>query len=201
MLAALVLHTWVSVSEVISNAATALALLIGGIWGYRRFFRERTRWPRADLALTVTQRHLDPQTVLVNVKIGIRNDGRGLMELTKVRVDLHHVLPLESEMREKIDVCSHPEDSRVEAAWPLIKRLKRIWEAERPELEPGESDAYGFDFFVPATTETAFLYAYVDNLAKKGGKRELGWSLTEYVDIDSPAPAGFWTSLWDKTTR
>jgi hypothetical protein len=137
------------------------------------------------------------------------------MELAKIRVDLHHVLPLESEMREKIDACAHFQEDGVEASWRLIKRHKQVWDSsspiwpvrvfakvpKRPELEPGESDTYGFDFFIPATTETAFVYAYVDNLAKKGGKRELGWSLTEYFDIDASAPVGCWASLRRKANR
>jgi len=213
--AAIVLPTWVSASEVIANAATAAAVFIGGLWAYRRFFRERTRWPRADLTLTVTQRRLDPRTILANVKVTIRNDGRGLMELAKIRVDLHHVLPLESEMREKIDAYAHFQENGVEASWRLIKRHKQVWGSsppiwpvrvftktpKRPELEPGESDTYGFDFFIPATTEAAFVYAYVGNLAKKGGKHELGWSLTEYFDINTPAPAGCWASMRRKANR
>lgn len=73
------------VSDVVSNAATALAIVIGASWAYWRFLRERTHWPRATVSVQFTESHLDSSMTLLAVKLIVVNEGRGLMRLTDLR--------------------------------------------------------------------------------------------------------------------
>lgn len=192
------LETWTGISEIFSNAITGAAVIVGAIWAYWRFVRERTRWPRAEVDIYFTQRSLGESTILLNVKVKVKNDGRGLMELTKLRLDLHRVLPLGGEMRGKIERGKQFEPGSVEANWPLIGQLVRDWENGTAELEPGETDEFGFDFFLGTEIETVFLYVYLDNVAKKRGNRALGWVVTELHDIEIEKPRGLWALLFGK---
>jgi hypothetical protein len=192
------LETWTGISEIFSNAITGAALIVGAIWAYWRFVRERTRWPRAEIDIRFTQRSLGEGTVLLNVKVKVKNEGRGLMELTKLRLDLHRVLRLGEEMRRKIECGTQFEADSVEANWPLIGQQVCDWEDGTAELEPGETDEIGFDFFLNSETETIFLYVYLDNVAKKRGNRALGWAVTELYDIEVNKPQGLWASLFGK---
>jgi hypothetical protein len=184
-------------SDVLANAATVVAILIGAGWAYWRFLRERTRWPRAALALEFTERRLDDATVFLAVKLHVTNEGRGLMRLTELRWDLHRVLPLDAVMRGKLHDGGVYHQSGVEADWPLIDQRTRSWSNdERPELEPGESDEYCCDFFVSASEQTVFLYAYLENEKKKRGNRKLGWTATAFRDMaQQPSSWGGLTSL------
>jgi hypothetical protein len=180
------------VSDVVSNAVTALAIVIGAAWAYWRFLRERTRWPRAALSLQFTESRLDSSVTLLAVKLIVTNEGRGLMRLTDLRIDLYRVRPLDSEMRARIaGGCAHS-NSGTDVDWPRIEQRSRKWEKqERPELEPGESDEYCCDFFLDPAEETVFLYAYLRN--KKKGKfrrRELGWPVTAIHDLEHPPKRG-----------
>ncbi|HKI67417.1 MAG TPA: hypothetical protein VJ989_09140 [Solirubrobacterales bacterium] len=182
------------VSDLVSSALTALAIVVGAIWAYWRFLRERTRWPRATLSLQFTERPLDSSTILLAGKLTVTNEGRGLMRLTDLRFDLHRIRPLDAEMQAKITAgCAHG-SSGIDADWPLIEQRPRKWEKpERPELEPGESDEYDCDFFLDPAEETVFLYAYLRN--EKKGKvrhRELGWQATAIYELSTNQGGAVW---------
>jgi hypothetical protein len=175
---------WSTVSDVVSNFATVAALLVGGAWAYIAFVRERTRWPRAEVALSFSERRLDGEFVLVNVGVQIKNEGRGLMQLTRIRVDLRRVLPLDDDMPAKIRAGDQYGDNGVQTQWPEIKKHERI-PSGRIELEPGEAAEFGFDFFIDPTTEVVQAYAFVQNVAKEHGKHPLGWGVTALHDIQA----------------
>jgi hypothetical protein len=174
-------------SDILTNVATAGAIVVGAAWAYWRFLRERTRWPRAALALEFTERRLNDSTVLLAVKLRLTNQGRGLMKLTDLRFDLYRVRPLNRDMRGKIDRSQQYNQSGLETAWPLIDQHTRSWQKkERPELEPGESDEFSADFFLDPSEQTVFLYTYLENVKKKRRfrRRKLGWPATAFLDLD-----------------
>lgn len=177
------LNDWSTGSDIAANVATAIALLVGGLWAYMRFVRERSRWPQADVELAFTQHRLNKEFVLVNVAVQIRNSGHGLMQLARLRLDLYRVTPLDKEMPKKIRAGDQYEKTGAEAMWPEIKQLERTWQGQKAELEPGESDDFGFDFFVDPSTEVVLAYAFVENVKKRRGRRSLGWFATAFHDM------------------
>jgi len=180
----LVLHNWETVSQILSNAVTAAAIVVGAVWAYWRFVRERTRWPRAEIDLQVAYRRLDPDHAVLQVKLKLRNRGRGLMKLRALRVYLQRVRPLRAGMRASIAEGKAFNKTGVEANWPLIEEHERVWpDAERPELEPEEGEELTLDFFISPMEEVVFVYGYLENEKKKRGRRELGWSVSTLYDI------------------
>jgi hypothetical protein len=177
------LNDWNTVSDIGANAVTAAALIAGGVWAYWRFVRERTRWPRADVELVFTQHRLDDEFTLLNVGIRIKNAGRGLMQLTRLRVNLYRIRPLDTEMPKKIRAGDQYEKNGAEAMWPEIKQLERTWPGQKAELEPEENDKFDFDFFVDPSTEAVLAYAFVENVKKRHGRRSLGWFATAFHDM------------------
>lgn len=174
------LEGWEHLSSVVSNMATAFAIGGGAIWAYFRYVRERTRWPRAEVELLFDERDLGEQVNLLNVKVRVKNAGRGLMELNRLRVDLRQVRPLDPRTLGEIKAGERYGANLVETDWLPIAHLERKWSDKKGELEPGEVDDFGFDFFPDTTTEVVLIYAFLENVAKKGGRRPLGWGIREF---------------------
>jgi hypothetical protein len=173
------------VSDVASNVITIGAVVFGGIWGWRVYFRERTRWPKATLELVLYHRELSPEQTLLHVKVKIHNTGRGLMELTRIRADILQVLPLASTIGEL--ECGYLDPTTREGGtnWEPFAEGEQFLQAEEAEIEPGENDEFGFDFVAPASFETVHVYVYIENFMKRG--RKLGWCVTNYYDLAGAA--------------
>jgi hypothetical protein len=183
------LETVKLVSDVVSNVATIGGVAIGGWWTYRTFIRERTRWPKANLELAMSHRELTADQTLLHIKVKIHNAGRGLMTLTKLRVDVRQVLPLTDKSAEDLQKGSLIKRGKWRAKWPIRAEDEHIclWgpgeeQEVEPRIEPGENDELGNDFLVPSTWEMVYVYVYVTNAALKG-RDELGWTVTSYYNL------------------
>jgi hypothetical protein len=184
------LETVKTVSDVASNAATIIAIVVGAIWGYWAFLRERTRWPKATLELVISHRELTAEKALLHTKVKVHNAGRGLMKLSRIRIDAYQVRPLAEESKEALDRGELVPKDEHRANWNLLERVTLRWDEEQckdcaPEIEPGENDEYIGDFVVPSNLETVFVYVYVKNVARKRGN--LGWPVTNYYDLKGQA--------------
>lgn len=177
--------SWKTITDIAANAATVMAIAVGGMWAYWRFVRERTRWPRAQLELVVTHRGLTGEHTLLNVMVRLRNAGTGLMRLTGLRTYVYRVLPLSEDERSRVARGELVPAGEVEAEWPCIAKARRRWAPDRgPQIEPGEGDEYRHDFVIDSDVETAFVYVYVENERRARGSRELGWQATSLYDVD-----------------
>jgi hypothetical protein len=174
-----------NLTDITRNILAAAAIVVGAIWAYHRFVRERTRWPRATLNLEFTDRLLDDSRRLLSVKLHVTNEGLGLMRLTQIRFDIFRVLPYGDEMRVNVTAgCAHLGHS-LEADWPCISSREYTWpKKEKPEIEPRESDEFVCDFFIEPSEDFVFLYAYIDN-EKKGRirQRSLGWRASAFHQL------------------
>ncbi len=202
LLAAWSVEDWKNTSDIASNVITAGAVIAGAVWAYWRFVRERTRWPRAEVELVFEERVLDAKTLFLNVVVKVKNEGRGRMDLSELRVDVYKVRPLGEEMRKAIDCGSEFEAGAVEATWPLLDQHIKDCSGGKAELEPGETGEFVFDFFLDPGVETVSVYAYLANVTKsKHGRwrwsepRKLGWPLTRLHDIETKHENGFWAAL------
>ena len=184
------LETVKTFSDIASNVATITAIVIGGIWSYRSFFRERVHWPKATVELVMSHRELTSEWSLLNVKVKVHNTGKGLMKLTSLRVDVYQVLPLtEEKHKELVDQTLKPKDG-VGAKWQPLQQAMARWGQNsqkcEPELRPDENEEFGNDFIVPAVLETVYVYVYIANEAKRS-RRNLGWTVTSYYDLKGKA--------------
>lgn len=186
------LETVKTFSDVASNVFTVGAILVGAGWTYWAFLRERTRWPKATVELILTHRELSAEHTLLNAKVKIHNAGRGLMKLTRIRVDISQVLPLSGKDQKKLAAdCLKPKNE-TRANWRFLDGARSLWGDQpgaspepEPEIEPEENDEFGYDFIVPSTLETVYLYVYIENAKKRG--RKLGWCVTNYYDLEGKA--------------
>ncbi|MEA2361856.1 MAG: hypothetical protein QOD71_1001 [Thermoleophilaceae bacterium] len=204
------LGDWKTVSDIASNVVTAVAVAVGASWAYWRFVRERTRWPRAELELVVTHREMTVEHTLLNATVKIKNVGAGLMKLSGIRAYVYRILPLDEETERRL---TNPAFFSMENGgdWPCIGSFHPQWGERRqpevetsqnsqrelqkpereprkePEIEPQEHEEFGWDFIVPSSTETVFVYVYVTNVKKQRANRELGWQVTAFYDLTEQA--------------
>jgi hypothetical protein len=178
------LEHWKTITDIVSNAATVVAIGVGAVWAYWRFVRERTRWPRALLELVVTHRGLSKDRALLNITVKVHNGGAGLMRLTQLRLYVYRVLPLQGDSKQAVETRTLIPNEEFEAQWPCIEKATRTWETGScPEIEPHENDEYVHDFLISTAEETLFVYGHLKNEKRARGAREVGWQVTTFYDL------------------
>jgi hypothetical protein len=168
-------ETW---SQAASNSAQVAAIIIGGWWTYNRFIRQREEWPRATLEQYVSHRELGEEHTLLRVVLKVDNGSTVLLPTEQVRTDIYQILPVTPEIDDSLGKRSLVRAGKAEADWPCLSSYEGPGHGE---IEPGESDEFGFDFFIPTDTATVFVYSYIGNPSKTN----LGWSVTSLYDLDT----------------
>lgn len=164
-------------AEALQPAVTVLAILAAGVWTYKLFIQNRQKYPRANVTHSFTAWKLGSERVLVHVAVRIENIGQSLISIQSGFVRLQQVLPLEGDLLRQIEcgedaVCA----GESEILYPELAARICDWKKAPREIEPTETDAFHFDFVLPASAEIVEVYSHFENMTKR--RRMIGWNCT-----------------------
>ena len=166
------------IAEIIQVAVTVGAVLVGGLWSYQLFVRNRQKYPRASISHLIGHMQLDDNKLLLHVGVTISNIGDVLLSLVSLETRIQQVIPLSDEVLESIRNGQNPvSEGETEIEWPLIDSQKlELEKGKHFEIEPGESQDIHHDFVLDADAEVIEVYTYLINEEKP--KRKIAWDLT-----------------------
>ncbi len=167
------IKTFVAMGELISP----IAIIVGAIWGYAKYFRQRLKYPHADIDLLLDHVLVNTDKRLVHVGIHIINKGHTLLSPTYAELRMRQVIPIPDGFECIIENGTDPvPDGKTEIEWPMV--VHREWDLKKIklEIEPGESDTLHADFIIDNKITTIQLYSFVRNPVKE--KPNLGWTKT-----------------------
>lgn len=157
---------------------TTLGIIVGGIWTYTLFIKDRQNLPQANIEEKITSVGLPEGVRYVQVAVTIANTGHTLLKASKALLLVEQVLPI---MGCDGDPCAAREINAALAAsartadrfdWSVVSsRAATVsW-----SIEPGESETEDFEFAVPSTVDTARFYVWIrnDKLSRVG--KDIGW--------------------------
>jgi hypothetical protein len=163
----------------LQSVATVVALLVGGIWTFRIFIKNRLNRPCANVTHVVTTKLLSGHGMLVHVGVQVKNDSAVLMRLATGEIRLVPVLPLDDATASALASAAElvrDRSSEPEVQWPSVRSYKIDWSDCPREIEPHESDTFHFDFVTKSDLVFFEVYSYLQNVTKS--KRDIGWSTT-----------------------
>lgn len=165
------LSLWTEISQ---NVATTAAIGVGGWWSYRRFIKGRLNAPHARINHTIVVTRLSNSTVLLRVGIVMENVGHVLLKWDKGMVRVQQVAPCPAHW---LKAFGEQLNAQAKVGWPLLGQ--RQLANQQQELEPNETDAMYFDFFLDSSIEIVAVYSYIPNRTKEN----VGWNHTTIHDL------------------
>jgi len=181
-------HLWINAQilpsyitlDNIKNLIMIIGIIIGMIFTYKTFYKERLKFPKLDTQLSLDEQKLDDNNRLIHVQLKIKNIGSILFKSDDVEIRLRQILPINNKMSNALK--SDPNsvfDSKQYILWPML--FQREWkdEDDKIEIEPGECDHLIADFIIPIEIKTIQIYCYVNNPKKK----RIGWPIETIYHI------------------
>ncbi len=167
---------WKDLGEALESFATALALMLGGLWTYLAFIRQRLALPRLDVSVAVQEASL-AQCLLIRAQVSLRNSGNVVVTSDLGEIRLRQVVPPPSHIEEAVISGFDPVPADcAQIEWPMLAGREWKWKKGEFEIEPGEADSLCADFFVPLQTQVVELYFFLANARKRG--QNIGWTLS-----------------------
>jgi len=177
------LDWWVDLGAVAQSFTTCVAIVVGGFWTYRAFFRQRLGQPRLIASVDAQQISIESGS-LVRCEVMLENRGTVVARSRWGEIRCRQILPLPVEVQEAAAVGRDPvSEGCTEIEWPLLAERRWKWSRRAFEIEPGETDTLCADFFVPFGPTVLEIYFYLAN-AKKA-RQNLGWQSIAIVHLRS----------------
>ena len=179
-------------SEALQSLTTTIAILIGGLWTYMLFVKQRKRFPRISIYHNVFSVILNNKKSLIHIEIKIINQGNVIFKLDKADIRIYKITPLNSQFKSFLNQQNLPDlleqnldpsnHSQVNNLYELIGHNNPLLsKSDKIELEPGEEDNVYCDFIVSSQTKVIELYSYFKNINKK----KIGWGLTTIHNLET----------------
>ena len=169
---------------IVQSIITSAAIIIGGIWTYLLFVRQRLRFPKVNIDLHVYDTVLPEGARLIHVEIRITNVGSVIFRSDSAELRLRQMVPIPDELREPVEKGHDPvPNGETEIEWPMIAGRKWNWKKGEFEIEPGESDSIHADYIIPSIAQITEFYCFISNAKKK--RKGTGWTITKIHEFNS----------------
>lgn len=149
----------------IESIVTIIAIIIGGIWTYVLFIKNREKYPKAKINHQIEEVTISEE-ILIRLKIEIINLGKVKLPIKSGEVRLQQIKPLTTTISKAIDNFKKDENEKKgDIEWSLLEeRILKYEEDEVYELEPGEKDFFEFDFTINQEIEVIQIYTHIENI-------------------------------------
>lgn len=180
------LDNWKTVAELAQAAFTTVAIIIGGVWTYLRFIKNRLRFPRAELSHAIVHKNLAAGKSLLRINLKVVNKGDVLLPISKTWTTISQILPMADNSLKVLETGNElPRDDDAEIKWPEIGCQEITYKPNTAEIEPGESEMFHFDFIVSSDVKIVHVYSFFTNMKKK----ESGWPCISIIDLSEKESA------------
>ena len=187
---------WKDLIPIIQAALTSIqallisiGIVVGGIWTYFIFVRERLSFPKVNIDLNIEDENIDhpPDKRIIHVEIQLKNIGRVILKSDYSELRLRKVVPIPEEISSIVEKGDDPvAEGRTEIEWPLIaKQREWQWKDKDFEIEPGETDFFHADYIINSDIKVVEFYFYLANAKKRKKKQDIGWTLTKIHKFNS----------------
>jgi hypothetical protein len=165
------------IAAIVASGVTAVAVVVAGLWTYWLFVRQRLRFPRVEITVSVQDEPLSQSQRLVQVTVALRNTGSVLLRSRSAELRLRQVVPVPDALRDSVLSGFDPvPPGKTEVEWPMLVGREWPWAIGQFEIEPGEVDVLTADFVIDSSIEVVQLYFFLSNPSK--GRAGLGWTDT-----------------------
>jgi hypothetical protein len=149
---------WPLTAEAFSNVAQILALLVGGLWTYRVFVRQRLDWKRACLQHEVTILSRSQDWMVIRVRVCIQNIGSVVIVFAHGSTQIFQVSPVSEQIAKIVagEAAQVGESlvKRTKLPWPKLVLYDYPLQDDEFILEPGETGSLYCEFSLPAKVES-----------------------------------------------
>jgi hypothetical protein len=191
--------------QAIQAALTIVAIVVGGLWAYMLFIKQRQQYAHLKIEHHVAHVLLPQHRIVLFVDVEHSNVGSVKVSLTSADVKIYALRQqaLTAEAIEQVNEGRFGADEP-DSLWDIQAERKTTWAPQRsifPEIfatfrntgkhsdervvEPGESDQLHYEFILSDDTWPLLIYSYFENPTI--ADRNIGWLTRSLYDPRKPA--------------
>lgn len=159
-------YLWVNIWQ---GVATIIAIVLGGIFAWRRGLIFRHEQPHVTISHNVTHRRVSPENVHIEITAILHNSSQVKVEFLDGLFTVEQLAPVSDEYVEQLYGKTFVDKERYEAPeWHCLKEIRLEWKEDELIAEPGEKVAVTLEYIVPNYVEAVLITTYFYNTRVMG---------------------------------
>ncbi len=182
--------------EIAQSVVTIGAVIIGGVWTYTIFGKERKQYPHVNIEHKLSHVTLPQGVNLLRAAMELTNQGSSKLVVGKWTIRVQQILPVEPCMGKGPCVVDEIKDATQAVmrksnnfSWPMIAKREEN-SSDLINIEPEEKQTFEFEFAVPPEVKVARVYSYFRNDQISTLDSEIGWAMSSYYDFRGSCDGG-----------
>ena len=170
--------------SIVQIFVTALVIVAGGIFAYRKLQLFRDFEPHLTVTQSVTSRTVGTEYAHIALTATLHNSSKVRVEVRECNFQIQQIQPMSNEEVEHHYVEAFREDGSAYIEWPMLEDVVRRLERNEMVIEPGAYHHEPCEFIVSRDVEVVLVYSYFFNTEySDSGRSAQGWSATTVHDI------------------
>ncbi len=158
-------HLWVNIAQ---GVATVIAIVLGGIFAWRRGFIFRYEQPHVTISHDVTHREISHGYVHIEITATLYNSSRVKMEFHDGLFTVEQLAPLSQKNAERLFEELFKKDLYEIPKWRLLRERRLEWGKDELIVEPGEKVTATFEHIVSNAVQSVLITTYFYNARVMG---------------------------------
>ena len=155
--------------DITQGVVTIIAIILGGIFAWRKRLIFRHWQPHVTISHGVTHRQVSPENVHVEITAILYNSSQVKVEFRDGLLTVEQLAPVSDEYVEQLYGKTFVDKERYEAPeWHCLKEIRLEWEEDELVAEPGEKVAVTLEYIVPNYVESILITTYFYNTRVMG---------------------------------
>lgn len=160
------IYLWVRITQAV---VTIIAIMLGGLFAWRRGFIFRQWQPHVTISHDVTHRRVSSEHIHIEITAILYNSSRVKAEFWDGLFTVEQLAPVSDEYVEQLYGKTFVDKDRYEAPeWHCLKEIRLEWKEEELIAEPGEKIAVTFEYIVPNHVQSILITTYFYNTRVMG---------------------------------
>ena len=179
-----VLGRFISAVGLLQPLVTALVLVVGGIFAYRKLQLFRDFEPHLTVTQSLSSRVVGSQYAHIAVTATLHNSSKVRVEVRECLFRIHQIQPLSDEDVEHRYVEAFREDGNSHIEWPILDDIVRSLDPNEIVIEPGARHHETCEFILSRDVEAVLVYSYFFNTEyAEAGQSAQGWTAATVHDM------------------
>jgi hypothetical protein len=167
--------------NMITNIITCLILVIGGIFAWWKWGREKPQLFRANLEHQVFLADFDNDNIVIHVSLDIHNKGNVRLEMSSGWTEVRIVCPVDEKIKDVLNRENKYWDNNTEIDWPAFERLNHNGSLIGLVVDSDETEHLYSDFILPRSYKVIAIHSQV--FFKEDPKTR--WPCTTFINVNS----------------
>lgn len=147
--------------QIIQALISTTAIIVAGIWAYRRYIFRGERYPRITIKHEVISRAVAPDRFLIFTIVSISNEGYTPLSTRNYGTSIRQLVPVPVDVLNTSKLLSKEGDVSTDG-FPLLGRSHKIPDAKkRVEIYPMSTETISHAFFVTSEVKTILVDTYL----------------------------------------